>query len=161
MRENAKLSELLHFFRGIDPVADAFAGTAYSDIASLKHFRRIAWLIAVGSGGTGTSTVTVEACDDNSPTTTSAVPFHYRVLTGTSPDVPGTLTACANTGFTLTAGGFQMYLVEIDVQALLASGYAYARLKLVESVNSPVNGCVIGVLADPRDTYQVGQTQLS
>ncbi len=159
MRENAKLSELFHFFKGLDPVADAFAGTVYSDIASLKHFRRIAWLVYKGVGTTGTSTITVQGCDDNSPTTTGAVPFYYRAITST--DVPGTLTACAATGFVTTAGSSQLYIVEIDVQALLASGYAYARLKMVESVDAAVLGCIVGLLADPRDTYQVGQTQLA
>lgn len=159
MRENAKLSELLHFFKGLDPVADAFSGTIRSDVVNLKHFRRVAWLIYKGVGTTGTSTVTVQACDDTSPTTESAVPFTYRAITST--DVPGSLTAAASTGFTTTAGSSQLYIIEIDVQALLASGYAYACLKMVEVVDSPVLGGIVGILADPRNTYQVGQTQLS
>ena len=138
----------MHLVKGLDPVADAFSGTVYSDVISMKNHNHIDFIIYKGVGATGTSTITVEACDDTTPSNASAVPFHYQAIT--SGDTAGALTQVANTGFVTTAGSSQLYKVSIDAQALLASGYEYVRLKAVESVDSPVLGGIIACLCEPR-----------
>jgi hypothetical protein len=75
---SALLMEQLHFVKGIDPVADVFDTTQYSDVVDMSEYNRALFAIYIGVGATGTSTLTVEACDDIVPTNVSAVPFYYR-----------------------------------------------------------------------------------
>jgi len=140
--------ETSHAEISVVPVADAFSGTVAGDVLSLKDHARIRWIIVEGAGGTGTYTVTVEACDDTTPSNTSAVPFQYRVTTAGSQ--PGARTAATSAGFTSTAGANKVIEVEIEAAALLAAGYGYARLKTVEVVNDPILGGVIAILEDAR-----------
>jgi len=135
------LMERLHLIKGLDPVADAFSGTVSSDVVDMSEFSRILFLIHAGVGATGTSTITVEACDDIVPTTTSAIAFRYRqILSG---DTEGAITAAAATGFVVTAGSSKIVAVEIRADALAELGYRYVRLKAVESVDSPVLGGIL------------------
>lgn len=146
-------TEKNHLIKGLDPVADAFAGTVTSDIVNLEGAEHVTFVIYKAVGDTGTSTITVEACDDTSPTNVSAVTFHYRAYT--TGDTAGTLTAATTTGFVTTAGSSQMYAVECDAAALAASGYAYIRLKAVESVNSPVLGGILIITSGLRYAQNV------
>lgn len=148
MANFSELLETLHLVKGLDAVADAFAGTVASDVVNMAGYEDILFVIHKGVGATGTSTVTVEACDDVTPTTTSAVPFTYRAIT--TGDTEGALTQVAATGFTTTAGSSQLYAVQINAAALAASGYSYARLKMVEVVDSPVLGGILIVQGCPR-----------
>jgi hypothetical protein len=138
----------LHFVKGLDPVADAFAGTVATDVVDVSNHGAALFLIYKGVGTTGTSTITVEACDDVTPSNTTAVPFYYKSITST--DVQGSMTAAAAAGFTTTAGSSQIYAVMVDAQELASAGYKYARLKAVEVVDSPVLGGIAIALVQPR-----------
>jgi hypothetical protein len=137
-----------HPVKGIDPVADAFAGTVASDVVNMKGHAHVTFIVYKGVGTTGTSTITVEACDNVTPSNTSAVPFHYRAYT--SNDTPGALTAATADGFATTAGSSQIYVIEVDNKALADSGYNYVRLKAVEVVDSPVVGAILILMDCPR-----------
>jgi hypothetical protein len=140
-----------HVIKGLDPVADAFAGTTGSDIVDITGHQSATFIIYKGVGATGTSTVTVEACDDVTPSNTTAVPFYYRAIT--SNDTNGAMTAATTTGFATTAGSSQVYVVEVDEQELASAGYKYVRLKMVEVVDSPVLGGILIVLNNPKFGY--------
>lgn len=139
---SALLMERLHFAKGIDPVADVFDTTQYSDVINVKGLSRVLFVVHIGVGATGSSTFTVEACDDVVPTNVSAIPFYYQeILTGdTQAAAPALKTA---TGVVNTVGSSKILLVEVREDALAASGYGYVRLKSAESVNSPVLGGVL------------------
>ena len=132
--------EMLHFVKGLDPVADAFDGTVYSDIIDVQGEGAF-FLLYKGVGATGTSTLTVEACDDISASTTSAVVYNYRKCT--SGDTWGDTTTVTTAGFTTTVGSSQMYLIQVDADVLGVLGYSYARLKAVEVANDPVLGGIV------------------
>jgi hypothetical protein len=153
---NEKMSECCHFVAGIDPVADAFSGTVYSDVVNMTNYGKAVFIVFTGVGTTGTSTFTVEASSTAAAAAVSAVPFHYRSYDAS--DVPGDLTSCASTGFTSTAGSSRIHVIEIDAEACIASGYKYARLKCVEVANDPVLGGVLIQLCEPRSTENVGAT---
>jgi len=138
----------LHAVKGLDPVADAFSGTSTSDVVSLANHGSAIFLIYKGVGATGTSTITVEACDDIVPTNTTAVPFFSKSITST--DVQGALTARTAAGFTTTAGSSQIYMIQVAAEEVANAGYSYVRLKAVEVVDSPVLGGIAIVLAAPR-----------
>ena len=157
---NHKMSEVCHFAMGLAPVADAFSGaTVYSDVVNMKNYGKAVFVVITGAGATGTSTFTVQACDDTVPSTTSAVPFTYRNYDNS--DVPGSVTAVAATGFTSTAGANRIHVIEVDAEALLASGYGYVRLKAAEVADDPVLGGILVILCDPRSTENVDATALT
>jgi len=150
------MEQYLHVAKGIDPVADAFSGTVYSDIFSMRRHGNITFVIYKGVGATGTSTITVEACDDVSGSNVSAVAFKYQAIT--TGDTHGSMTDATSAGFTTTAGSSQLYKIMCDASALLASGYGFIRLKAVESVDSPVLGGILAIMGEPRDEKAVQAT---
>lgn len=137
-----------HIVKGLDPVADAFAGTKYSDVISLKNHECLEFYVYKGVGATGTATLTVEACDDTTPTNSEAIIFRYQTVT--TGDTHSVLTAATTAGFTTTAGSSQIYKVIVEAQDLADSGYEYVRLKSVEVVDSPVVGCILAVLKQAK-----------
>lgn len=152
------LLETLHFVSGLDPVADALAGTVGSDVVNCENANKVVFVVHIGVGATGTSTITVEACDDVTPTNTSAIPFRYRnVVTG---DTVTALTEATTAGFTTTAGSADLILVEADVADLAASGYGFMRLKSVEVVDSPVLAGILIILGDLRTSVTTGDTYI-
>lgn len=150
--------KLNKFVKGLDPIADAFDGTKYTDIVSMRNYKYAKFIVYKGVGATGTSTITVEACDDVSGTTTSAVPFTYQAIT--SGDTPGAVTAATTAGFTTTAGSSQMYVINVDSAVMGASGYEFLRLKAVESVDSPVVGAILIELEEPKIAKEVPPTAI-
>lgn len=146
--------ENMHFVQGLAPVADALSGTVGSDVVNCENFNKVIFVIQKGVGTTGTSTVTVEACDDVTPTTTSAIPFRYRnVVSG---DTTTALTEATTAGFTTSAGSAHLVLVEVDVADLAASGYGYVRLKAVEVADSPVLAGILIIMGEPRHSIGTG-----
>jgi len=137
----------LHWIKGLDPVADAFAGTVTSDVVNAIG-EGVLWVIHKGVGATGTSTITVLACDDVTPTTSAAVAFMYR--TNTSGDTWSDWTRATTAGFTTTAGSSQMYQVYVEATEIGAEGYGYAQLKAVEVANDPVLGGITCAIVNPR-----------
>lgn len=150
-----------HIVNGLAAVADAFAGTVYSDIVKMEEFHKIVFLRFSGVGTTGTSTITVEACDTISPGNVSAVAFHYRRISVA--DTHAAITAATTAGFTTTAGSNEMYLIEVDADALAAdgNGYEYARLKCVEVADDPVLGGIVIMQLQPRFASAVDRTSIT
>lgn len=130
------------------PVADAFAGTVNTDIVNCESAVGVLFVITKGVGTTGTSTITIDACDDVTPTNSTAVAFRYRA--STTPDTWGAWTEATSTGFTTTAGSNQLYEVFVSAAALAEQGYGYVRLTAVEVVNAAVLGGVNAYIVCPR-----------
>lgn len=137
-----KALQYIHPMKGLDAVADAFTGTATSDIYNMGDYHSILFLIHKGVGTTGTSVITVVASDDVSGSNTTAIPFRYKAIT--SGDTEGALTAATTAGFTTTAGSSQLYAVEAASEELGDTGYQYIQLIATESADDPVLG---GILA--------------
>lgn len=151
--------EKAQFEVGIAAVADFASADVFSDVFSLKNHGRIVLITHWGVGATGVVKLTVQACDDVVPTTTSAVPFHYRI---NKDGTHGALTAAtAADGVSNVAGSNQVIAVEIDAAALLAAGYSYARLSVDETTDSPLLGGVIALLLDPIHSRTTPLTALT
>src|SRR3990167_5024801 len=150
-----------HFVRGMAYSADVFAGTVYSDVVSMKNHHQVAFIINQELGSTGTSTITVQACDDVVPTTRSAIPFHVQKYLAAS-DVPGAVVSVAAAGFVTTAEATAaIYVIMVDAAELAASGYGYVQMKAVEVVNDPVAASVIIALDQPRYNDEVTTTVIT
>jgi len=123
------------------PVADALAGTIYTDVVSLALYEEALFTLSIGVGTTGTSTLTVESCDDFTPSNTQAVEFEYKRVSAGETNTQW--TAATSAGFTTTAGSHQMYIVRAKAENQYLN-YPNARLKCVEVANSAVlAGCTI------------------
>lgn len=128
-------------------LGDIFNGNPASDVIKMSLHDRVTFLITKGAGATGTATVTVESCDDTTPTTATAIPFKYWA--STSGDALGDMKTAAATGFATTAGANQLYAVEVSA-AELSGTDKYVRLQLTEVVNDPCGGAVCAILSGCR-----------
>jgi len=147
-----------HVVSGMYPVADAFAGTVYSDIFKMSNYKWGQGIIHKGVGATGTATITVEACDDVSASSSEAIPFKYQLII--SGDTHGAVLKATTAGFTTTAGSNQMYKIIVEADDLVDSGYAYARIKSVEVVNSPIVGAIGIILFQSRYNQEIQPTAI-
>lgn len=148
--------ERLHFAHGLNPVANAFAGTVYSDIYNMAQHGRCLLVVWTGVGTTGTQTLTVEACDGIAGSNVSAVPFWSRSVPADSINVGDTEAAWvrrAAAGYTTVAGSHRFELCEVDAKDLAASGYGYVRLKSVEVAASAVLGGMFAILGGAPARY--------
>ena len=135
----------------LDPVAD-FSDTAVSTDIVAVYGGGVNFIIGKGVGATGTSTITVDACDDTTPSNTTAVIFWYRAMT--TMGVWGDWPAATAAGFTTTAGSSQLYEVHVPVDVVAALGYGYARITMTEVVDDPVLGYVLAVVEPTRYSTQ-------
>lgn len=151
MHDMNVLTENLGVIMALAPDADLYASDPASDVINMTDCQRLSFLIFEGAGGTGTATVTVLACDNTTPSNTSAIAFKYRVASnsGTLTDVFGTLTDATSSGFTTTAGANKIIEVVVDAKDL-PDGYPYVQLKLVEVADSPVDACVVAIAYQTR-----------
>ena len=132
-----ELSERVRFVQGLPPVADYNdSGPVYSDIVNCRGAAGVTFLLIRGVGTTGTTALTVEACDDVSPSHTQAIPFRYKQITAA--DAEAALAQATSAGYTTTAGSNAIDVIEVDPAYLGAYGYGYCRLKCTE-----VNGAAV------------------
>lgn len=148
----------IHPIHSVAPVADGFAATKAGDVFRLTNLHEAHWLVYRGVGTTGTTVVTVQACDDVTPSNNSAVAFWYR--TNVATDVWGDWTAATSAGFTLAAGSNFMAQVYIPVAALPA-GYSFARLVCTEGVDDPVLGGVLFLGGPQRFSKDAPATKIA
>ena len=145
------LMEKLAFAKGIDPVADAFAGAnVRSDVFSLRGYGRGLFVIYVGVGATGSSTILVNSCDAASPGTRTAIAYWSREIT--TGDTESAITRRAATGYVYTVGSSKIILIEVDAKDLVA-GDAFVELELDESVDSPVLAGVLFIAGGSPSRY--------
>jgi hypothetical protein len=144
------LLEELRFAKGIDPIADAFAGTVNTDVYSMKEHGRVLFCIYTGVGASGTSTITVDACDDTTPSNTTAIAFWSAEMT--SGDTMGSKTRRAAAGYVYTAGSSKMVFIEAEAKDL-PSDYGFVRCHLVESVNAAVLACIFPIMGGNPSRY--------
>jgi len=136
---------------------DMFNGNPATDVVNLGKYEKCTWIIQKAAGNTGTAVVTVESCDDVTPTTTTAVAFNY--WTCTSGDTWSDMSTATTAGFTTTAGADQMYAIEVN-SAELSGTDKYVRMKMTESANDPVNGTAICILSGGRIVQEVSPTAI-
>lgn len=140
-----KLLEGMKIVGGVTPSADVYDSDPATDIVNTGRYDRIVFLLYQTTGGTntGTATVTVEECDDVTPSNSTAIAFKYLAneSAGTSDDFGAWQTA-TTAGFTTTANKTSIYAIEVS-GADLTDGYPYVRVQLTETVDDP---CIGGVL---------------
>ena len=147
-----------HIINGLAPVADAFAGTVYSDVVKVSGYHAVRFILQKGVGTIGTSTLTLEACDDAAGNNPVAIPFAYQKYDNAD-DVPDDVAQATTAGFTTTAGSNHLYVLEAETQRM--GDKKWLRLKAVEVANDPVLGGILIELLKPRYAAHVPPTAIA
>ena len=132
----------------ITAAIDIIDATPTTDIINLENWTECFFIFKKDSGGTGTATITVESCDDVTPTTATAIAFQYRIQT--TVDTWGDWTESAAAGFgTEGTDANQLYQIRINSESLSGDD-KYVRMVTTELVNGAVVGSISCFLAGPR-----------
>jgi len=99
------------------------------EVFSLRGASHVSIILQLGVTGAAT-TVTVEACDNFTPSNVSAIAFsYYSETTAAGDTIGGTRTTVASTGFATSVNDGVFYVIEIDASEL-PDGYPALQLKL-------------------------------
>jgi len=160
-----------HFVALIYPIADAFAAGTNSDVISMQNYRRASIFVVTGAveDAAVSNIVTVEACDDTTPTNQTAMAFkHRQCVSSTSGDTWTALTAATATGYNFSNQSTMgvantIWFVEFtsaDIESAQA-GYEYFRLAVAETVDKTILAGAYAILSDPRYPQAVPVSAIS
>lgn len=110
----------------ITPPIDINGAGAASDVFCMENFAHATIIVQLGVTGAAT-TITVEECDDFTPTTHTEIAFSYYAETTAAGDTLGARTAATTAGITGSTNDGVFYVIEIDA-AELTDGYPYLRV---------------------------------
>lgn len=148
------LTESGNLVNGLAPV-NAAQNTS-SDIVNVSNYHNVTFLLVKGAGGVGTATITVDVCDDVTPSNTAKVGYYYRRYNATA-GTWGTLTArTAAQSFATTAQANDMYEITVDTNAIAditvngTKGHKYCRLNITQVDATACYHAVVVILGDAR-----------
>lgn len=128
---------------------DAWTGSPATDVINMKNFDEITFGVWETSGGTGTTTLTLEECDDVTPSTSTAIAFSYATITSaTTTGMFAGWTRATSSGVTPTAGANKLTLVKVH-SSELSDGYPYVRLQTTEVDSTAVDGGIFIIASKP------------
>lgn len=136
---------------------DLFNGSPNTDVVNLSKYDSALWIIQKAAGSTGVARISVESCDDVTPSTATTVAFNY--WTCTTGDTWSDMQTATSYGFTTTAGADQAYAIEIS-SAELSGTDKYARLATDETTDSAVDGTIVCILGNARYMHEVKETAI-
>jgi len=157
-----------HIVAGIYPVADAFSGGATTDVISMANYGRATFLVITGAveDAAVSNIVTVNSCDDTTPTTQTAIAFtHRQCVSSTSVDTWSAQTAATSSGYNFSDQSTMgvantMWMVEVDAEDLSGTD-KYVQLAIAETVDKTILAGVICILSDPRYPQEVPVSAIS
>jgi hypothetical protein len=146
------LAEQAHFVNILPPVD--ITGGVYSDIFSMAKYDHATILVQIGVSNAAFTKIIVNACDDFTPSSRTALAYNiYKCETGSTAangDVLGGRTAVLAAGLTPSATDNIMYVIEINAEEL-PSGKPNLELNLTNGSNSVIASAV-AVLTKGRYT---------
>jgi len=107
------------------PPQDVAAGVS-SDVFSMKGYSHATIIVQCGATNADAGNVTIEECDDFTPTNDTAITFNYYAETTAAGDTLGAKASAA--AIDVSANDNIMYVIEIDAQQL-TDGYPNLILK--------------------------------
>lgn len=147
-----RLIDNFHVVNVLPPAADALSGTVYTTPIKLANFELAHFLLSFGVGLTGRSTITVEAVDNANGDNPVAIPYQRtKQAPGANPvDTWGQYGDVLAAGELTDVGSNRLECIDVRNRELPA-GKPFVRLKMVESVDSPVAAAILAVLSHPRN----------
>lgn len=113
---------------GLASPVDTASTTVNSDVIGCKELNSIDFLVYFGTITGDTVAVTVEECDDVTPTNSTAIAFTYRKGAAVGTDTDGAVTAATTSGVTIAATDDDKVLTVSVDPAALTDGYPYLRI---------------------------------
>jgi len=144
-----KLQEV-HVVPALAP-ADITTSTTYTDVIGAKEAHEVEIDVIFGAITGDTVTLTVEECDDTTPSNSSAIAFNYQKSSAVGTDSMGAVTAATTSGITIAATDDNKVVRVFVDPAALSSGYPYVRVSLAPG--GSMSACVVGAIALLRDRY--------
>lgn len=143
---------------------DIFNGDPATDVVNVENAESIIFIVAMNNNaGSGAATITIQACDNVTPSNTTAIAFQYKLIS--AGDTQGAVTACASTG--VSVGTAQtMIFIEVSAAAVGAAAVNstynnhYVRLKATETQGDAVDGAITCFLNNIR-YGELSATQLT
>ncbi len=121
------IAENCHVVNILPPQSIADATT--SDVFTLKNHSHATIIVTAGSTNADAGNITIEECDDFTPTNDTAIDFYYYAEETAAGDTLGARTkAEAATGIDVSGNDNITYVIEIDA-AELSEGYPNLILK--------------------------------
>ena len=143
-----KLSEDTKIINGLAPSADLFDSDPATDVVSMKHYDRLAFML-IGVATTGTAVVTVEECDNFTPSNSTAIAFSVRKNDAFATDTLGADVAVSAAGYTTPTSATFMHIIEVK-GATLTDGFPNVRVVCTEGVDAAVIGTVVCLGSDAK-----------
>jgi hypothetical protein len=121
------IAERCHVVNILPP--QSITAAVVSDVFSLKNYAHATIIAQAGSTNADAGNITIEECDDFTPTNDTAIDFRYYAETTDAGDTLGAKqSALAATGIDVSANDNIFYVIEID-SAQLSDGYPNLILK--------------------------------
>jgi hypothetical protein len=136
---------------GLSSPADSAGVAVTSDIVNVGKYHSVSLLVYLGTLTGDTAVVTVEECDDVTPTNNTAIAFRYRESGATTTsDAYGAVTAATSSGFTFAATDDD-HILMIDINgADLTDGYPYVRVVVTPGGSASASELAILAVLRPR-----------
>ncbi len=132
--------------------ADITTNATNTDIVGLKEYNHATFLVQTGTNSVG-CTLTVQECDDVTPSNSTAIAFNYREMA--TVDTWGSLTASASTGVTIAAADDNhMFAIEVDADEL-TDGYPYVRVCLSAPASGNNYYSAVAIMSEPRHGLEI------
>ena len=147
---------------GLASPVDSAGAAVTSDIINVGVYHSVSLLVYLGTLTGDTAVVTVEECDDVTPSNNTAIAFRYResAATGTS-DAYGAVTAATAAGFTFAADDDD-HILMIDINGSeLTDGYPYVRVVVTPGGSASASEVAILSISAPRYAQSDQVTQIT
>lgn len=144
------LDQTVHVVGLTSPV-DTASTTVNSDVIGVKEYHAIEFLVYFGTITGDTVAVTVEECDNVTPSNTTAIAFKYRKGAATGTDSMGAVTDATASGVSMAAtDDDKLLLIDVDPRALSADR---PYLRVVADPGASASAVEIAILALLRPRY--------
>lgn len=120
------MAEQAHIINILPP--QDVSGGVTSDVFSMKNASHVTIIVTAGSTNADAGNITIEECDDLTPTTDTAIAFNYYAEETDSGDTLGDRTAATTAGIDVSGEDNITYVIEIDAEEL-SEGYPCLELK--------------------------------
>jgi len=120
------IAEELHVVNILPP--QSIAGAVTSDVFSLKNYQHATIIVTAGATNADAGNITIEECDDFTPTNDTAIAFVYYKEETAAGDTLSAKQTATTAGIDVSANDNITYVIEIDA-AQLSAGYPNLYLK--------------------------------
>ncbi|MFH1604635.1 MAG: hypothetical protein ABIH03_12085 [Pseudomonadota bacterium] len=157
MSRAINIAEECHVVNLIPPIDINGAG-ASSEVFNMKNHAHASIIVQLGVTGAAT-TLTVEECDNITPTTDTPIVFNYYAEATAAGDTLGAKTAATVAGIALGTGDSIMYVVELDASQLTAD-YPYVQIELSDP-SAATLASAVAILSGSRYAVESSATAIT